>query len=128
RQRQWVQSPIDAFVLQRLEQHGVDPAPAADRRTLIRRLSLNLTGLPPTVAQVDDFVNDQSVAATEKLIDRLIASPHYGVRWGRHWLDVARYADSNGLDENLAFGNAWRYRDYVVNSFNHDKAYNRFVQ
>ncbi len=128
RQWQWVQSPIDAFVLKRLEQAGVDPAPAADRRTLIRRLSLNLTGLPPTVAEVDAFVNDQSVAATEKLIDRLIASPHYGVRWGRHWLDVARYADSNGLDENLAFGNAWRYRDYVVNAFNHDKAYNRFVQ
>lgn len=127
-QWRWVQSPIDAFVLQRLEQQGLQPAPPADKRTLIRRLSMNLTGLPPTIEEVDAFVHDQSVDATEKLIDGLLASPHYGVRWGRHWLDVARYADSNGLDENLAFGNAWRYRDYVVNALNHDKPYNRFVQ
>ncbi len=123
----WVQSPIDAFILAKLDSAGLKPASPADRRTLIRRITFDLIGLPPTPEEVADFVSDESPAAYEQLIDRLLASPHYGERWGRHWLDVARYADSNGLDENLAFGNAWRYRDYVVDSFNANKPFDRFL-
>ena len=126
----WVQNPIDAFLLAKLEAQGLEPAPPADARTLIRRMTFDLTGLPPTSQEVEAFVqsairNPQS--AIGELIDRLLASPGYGVRWGRHWLDVARYADSNGLDENLAFGNAWRYRDYVVDAFQRDKPFDQFL-
>ena len=96
----WVQQPIDAFILSKLQAAGLQPAPKADRRTLIRRATFDLTGLPPSPAEVEAFLADDSADAYEKLIDRLLASPDYGVRWGRHWLDVARYADSNGLDEN----------------------------
>jgi len=124
----WVKSPIDAFVLSKLEAANLQPAPVADRKTLIRRATFDLTGLPPSPAEVAAFVADDSADAYEKLIDRLLASPDYGVRWGRHWLDVARYADSNGLDENLAYGNAWRYRDYVVDAFNNDKPFDRFLK
>lgn len=123
----WPQSPIDAFVLKQLEQNGLAPAPPADRRTLIRRVYFDLIGLPPTPREVQDFVDDDSPGAFAKRVDKLLASPAYGVRWGRRWLDVARYADSNGLDENLAFGNAWRYRDYVFDSFNQDKPFDRFL-
>ncbi|OAI57526.1 hypothetical protein AYO47_07985 [Planctomyces sp. SCGC AG-212-M04] len=123
----WIRSLIDAFLLQRLEKTDLTPAPPADRRTLIRRATFDLTGLPPTPEDIDAFLADQSPDAFDKVIERLLASPQYGVRWGRHWLDVARYADSNGLDENLAFGNAWRYRDYVIDAFNKDKPFNRFL-
>jgi hypothetical protein len=123
----WVKNPIDAFILAKLETKGLKPAPLADRRTLIRRVTYDLIGLPPTPEEVEAFVNDKSPRAWEKVIDRLLASPHYGERWGRHWLDVARYADSNGLDENTAFGNAFRYRDYVIAAFNADKPYNQFI-
>tara|TARA_R110002049_G_scaffold27321_2_gene94260 strand:+ start:476348 stop:479197 length:2850 start_codon:yes stop_codon:yes gene_type:complete len=123
----WVQTPIDAFVLARLEDKGIQPAPAADPRTLIRRITFDLIGMPPTQDEIDAFLLDDSADATKNLVERLLASPQYGVRWGRHWLDVARYADSNGLDENLAFGNAWRYRDYVVQAFNDDKPFDRFL-
>ncbi len=122
-----VQTPIDAFVLARLEKAGLQPAPRADRRTWIRRVTLDLIGLPPTPADVEAFLTDQSENAFERVVERLLGSPQYGERWGRHWLDVARYADSNGLDENLAFGNAWRYRDYVVASFNADKPFDQFL-
>jgi len=125
---EWVQSPIDAFILEQLETCGFRPAPPADRRTLIRRATLDLTGLPPTPEEVATFVNDDSPHAFAKLVDRLLASPAYGERWGRHWLDVARYADSNGLDENLAYANAFRYRDYVVAAFNKDKPFDLFAQ
>lgn len=125
---QWPQSPIDNFILSNLESKQIAPAPLADKRTLIRRVTLDLTGLPPTVDEVEQFVADLSPNAYRDLIERLLASPQYGVRWGRHWLDVARYADSNGLDENIAYGNAWRYRDYVINSWNNDKPFNLFVQ
>ena len=126
-------NPIDAFINAKLAEKKLTAAPPADPRVFIRRATFDLTGLPPTPEETEAVVracssigNRQS--AIGNLIDRLLASPAYGERWGRHWLDVARYADSNGLDENVAFGNAWRYRDYVVNSFNADKPFDRFVQ
>ena len=126
--RWWAQNPIDRFVLAKLEAQGLKPAPVADRRTLIRRATFDLTGLPATPQEIDAFIFDKKPNAFDRVIDRLLASPAYGERWGRHWLDVARYADSNGLDENLVFPNAWRYRDYVISAFNSDKPINRFFQ
>jgi hypothetical protein len=123
----WVRNPVDAFVLARLEAAGLQPAGEIDRRGFIRRASIDAIGLPPTPEEVDAFVADASPAAYDTLIDRLLASPRYGERWGRMWLDLARYADSNGQDENLAHGLAWRYRDYVISAFNHDKPYDRFL-
>ncbi|MFO0965129.1 MAG: PSD1 and planctomycete cytochrome C domain-containing protein [Gemmataceae bacterium] len=123
----WPRSPLDNFILARLEEKGLRPAPPAERRTLIRRVTFDLTGLPPTPEEVDAFLKDAAPDAFAKVVDRLLASPHYGERWGRHWLDVARYSDSNGLDENIAYGNAWRYRDYVVAAFNQDKPYDQFL-
>jgi hypothetical protein len=119
---------VDAFVLAGLEAKSLRPAPPADKRTLIRRASYDLTGLPPSEEHVRAFLADSSPDAFAKVIDRLLESPRYGERWGRHWLDVARYADSNGLDENLVYRNAWRYRDYVIQSFNKDKPYDQFVR
>jgi len=127
RQLAWVQSPVDAFILAKLEPQHIAPAPAADRRTLIRRATFDLTGLPPTPAEIEAFLADRSPDAFARVVDRLLASRHYGERWGRHWLDIARYADSNGLDENVAFGNAWRYRDYVIHAFNQNKPYDQFL-
>jgi hypothetical protein len=123
----WVRSPIDAFILVKLEANRLRPNPPADRRTLIRRATFDLTGLPPKPEEVEAFVADRAPDAYEKLIDRLLASPAYGERWGRHWLDVVRYADSNGLDWNEVFPNAWRYRDYVIRSFNQDKPFDQFI-
>src|SRR5262245_48132752 len=123
----WVKSPIDGFILAGLEARGLRPAAAADRRTLIRRVTFDLTGLPPSPDDVEAYVSDNSPEAFIRVVDRLLASSAYGERWGRHWLDLARYADSNGLDENVAYGNAWRYRDYVVAAFNADKPYDRFI-
>lgn len=120
-------TPIDAFLWERLHQHGLEPAEEADRRVLIRRVTLGLIGLPPTPQEVDRFVADLRPDAYERLIDRLLASPAYGQHWARNWLDIARYADSNGLDENIAHGNAWRYRDYVIDALNHDKPLDRFI-
>ena len=127
RQPGWVKSPLDAFILAALEEKGLKPAPPAEKRNLIRRATFDLTGLPPTPAEVQAFLADDSLEAFTRLVDRLLASPRYGERWGRHWLDVARYADSNGLDENLVYKNAYRYRDYVINAFNKDKPYNQFI-
>jgi mono/diheme cytochrome c family protein len=123
----WPQSPIDRFILARLESQALRPAPKADKRTLIRRATFDLVGLPPTPEEIKRFLADDRPNAFARLVDRLLASAQYGERWGRHWLDVARYADSNGLDENVAHGNAWRYRDYVVRAFNDDKPFDRFV-
>lgn len=123
----WIQTPVDYFILNKLEHHQLRPAQPADKKALIRRATLDLLGLPPTPEEIAEFVADNSPSAYRNLIERLLASPQYGVRWGRHWLDVARYADSNGLDENIAYGNAWRYRDYVVHSFNHDKPFDQFI-
>jgi hypothetical protein len=124
----WIQNAIDAFVLARLEAAGLAPAAPASREQLIRRVTLDLIGLPPTPAEVDAFVHDGSAAAWEKVIDRLLASPHYGERWGRHWLDLARFAESNGFEFDETRPNAWRFRDYVIRSLNADKPYDRFVK
>ncbi len=124
----WVKSPVDVFILSGLEAKGLAPSAPADKRTLIRRATYDLIGLPPTAEEVQNFLEDNSPEAFRKVVDRLLASPHYGERWGRHWLDVARYADSNGMDENLVYKNAYRYRDYVINAFNQDKPYDQFVQ
>ncbi|MCA8972887.1 MAG: DUF1549 domain-containing protein, partial [Planctomycetes bacterium] len=122
----WVKSPMDLFILEKLREAKLTPAPATDRRVLIRRVTFDLIGLPPTPEEVEAFVNDSSSDAFARVVDRLLATSQYGERWGRHWLDLARYADSNGLDENLAYANAFRYRDYVIDSFNRDKPYDEF--
>jgi mono/diheme cytochrome c family protein len=121
-----VRNPIDRFVLARLEKEGIAPAAEADRTTLVRRLFLDLIGLPPSPKEIDDFLNDDSPDAWEKLVDRLLASPHYGERWGRHWLDLARYADSNGYSID-APRSIWKYRDWVLDAFNRDLPFDRFV-
>ncbi|MBL9124224.1 MAG: DUF1553 domain-containing protein [Planctomycetaceae bacterium] len=127
-QPDWCREPLDRFILARLEAAGLSPAPATDKRTLIRRAKFDLLGLPPTSAEVEAFVADDTPDAFARLVDRYLAAPEYGQRWGRHWLDVARYADSNGQDENLAYVNAFRYRDYVVDAFNSDKPYDQFLR
>ena len=123
-----VANPIDAFVIAKLEEKGLTPAPRADHLTLVRRAYFDLVGLPPTPQQVADFMKHTSPDAWAKLIDTLLASPRYGERWGRRWLDVVRYADSAGFEADMYYPNAWRYRDYVIKSFNDDKPYDRFVQ
>ena len=124
----WVRSPIDAFILAKLDEKHLHPVAAAGRRTLIRRTYFDLHGLPPAPDDVERFVNDPAPDAYEKLIDTLLASRRYGERWGRHWLDVVRYADTGGFETDVYFMNAWRYRDYVIDSFNADKPYDQFVQ
>lgn len=125
--KNWVKTPIDSFILASLEAKQLKPATPADKGVLIRRATFDLIGLPPTPEEIEAFVSDSSANAFGKVVDRLLATPQYGERWGRHWLDVARYADSNGLDENVAHGNAWRYRDYVVRALNADKPYDQFL-
>jgi len=124
----WGRSPVDAFILAKLEAKNISPAPPADRIALIRRATFDLIGLPPTPQEVDEFLVDKSPTAFGKVVDRLLASPRYGERWGRHWLDLARYAESEGFKADETRPNAWRYRDYVIQSFNTDKPYDRFVQ
>ncbi len=124
--RKWTRTPIDHFILARLSTEKLKPSPEADRVTLLRRLHLDLTGLPPTVADVDAFLADKSPDAYEKAVEKLLASPHYGERWGRHWLDAARYADSDGYEKDMS-REMWPYRDYVVSAFNRDLPYDRFV-
>src|SRR5262249_36964457 len=126
-----VRTPIDAFVLAKLEAKGLTFSPDADRVTLVRRLSFDLLGLPPSPEEVDAFLADARPDAYERLVDRLLASPHYGERWGRHWLDAAGYADTVGPDNDAEIirtrEGLWRYRDYVIRSFNDDKPYDRFL-
>jgi cytochrome c553 len=124
----WIRNPIDAFVLQKLHASGLSPSPPAPRRALIRRAYLDLTGLPPTPEEAQAFEADRSPDAWEKVVDRLLASPHYGERWGRHWLDLVRYADSSGFEGDKDRPLAWRYRDYVINAFNQDKPYTEFMR
>ena len=118
--RSWAQTPVDAFILAKLEAKGIAPAPPADPRTLLRRLYFDLVGLPPTPAEVAAFLADYRASgenrrsAIEKVVDRLLSSPHFGERWGRHWLDLVRYAETLGHEFDYANVNAWRYRDYVI--------------
>jgi len=126
KQTKWLRNPIDSFVLARLEREQLHPAPEADRTTLIRRLSLDLTGLPPTLKEIDQFLADQAPGAYERLVERLLASPHYGECWGRHWLDLARYADTNGYEKDRP-RSIWPYRDWVVQAFNRDLPYDQFT-
>jgi mono/diheme cytochrome c family protein len=123
-----VVNPIDAFVLAKLAEKGLRPSPQADRRTLIRRLYFDLIGLPPKPEEIETFAADKDAKAYEKLVERLLASPHYGERWARHWLDVVHYGETHGYDKDQPRPNAWPYRDYVIRSFNEDKPYTRFVQ
>ena len=125
---QWSRSPIDRFILAELHQRKLTPGPRATKSRLLRRASLDLLGLPPTRAEVETFLKDQQPGAWSRVIDRLLASPRYGERWGRHWLDLARYADSNGFEFDFVRPHAWHYRDYVIDSFNADKPYNDFVR
>ena len=122
-----IHNPIDAFILARLEKEGITPTPEADRFTLLRRLSLDLTGLPPTPEEVQQFVDDIRPEAYAEVVDRLLASEHFGERWGRHWLDLARYADSDGYENDNARPNAWRFRDWVVQSINRDQPFDQFT-
>ena len=123
----WIGNDIDRFILSRLEKAGLQPAQPADRAALIRRVSYDLTGLPPTYEEVQAFVNDQSPKAYAKLVDRLLASPHYGEKWGRHWLDLVRYAESNSFERDGTKPFVWHYRDYVIRSFNENKPYDKFL-
>ena len=120
RQGAWVRNPIDQFILARLEREGIAPSPEADRVTLLRRLTLDLIGLPPTPAEVEGFVHDLSPYAYPRVVNRLLASRHFGERWGRHWLDLARYADSDGFEKDSIRPHAWRYRQWVIEAFNRD--------
>ena len=124
----WAATPIDAFVFASLQKQGLTPAPAADRRALIRRVTFDLTGLPPTPEEVDAFVADKDPKAYEKLVDRLLDSPRYGERWGQRWLDVVRFAETDGFEYDTHRNDAWRYRDYVIRSFNRDKSYDQFIR
>ena len=127
RDQAWVRSPIDAFILAGLEERGLRPAPAADRHTLLRRVTYDLTGLPPTQAEIDAFVADDAKDAYDKVVDRLLASPQYGVKWAQHWLDVVRYAETDGYERDSRKPSVWRYRDWVIDAFNQDMPYCDFV-
>jgi hypothetical protein len=124
----WVRTPIDAFILATLERNALEPSPEADRRTLIRRLRFDLIGLPPKPEEIDAFLLDPNPNAYEALVDRLLASPHYGERWGRHWLDIVHYGDTHGYDKDKRRDNAWPFRDYVIAAFNRDLPYGRFIR
>src|SRR5262249_4963105 len=124
----WVKNPIDAFLLAKLEAKGLPPAPRADKITRIRRATFDLTGLPPTPEEVDAFLADKSPAAYEKVVDRLLASPHYGERWARHWLDLVRFAETLGHEFDFDLPEAYVYRDYVIRAFNDDVPYYQFVR
>jgi hypothetical protein len=128
RDRDWTRNPIDAFIMAGLEANDLKPAPEADRPALLRRLSFDLTGLPPSPEEVEAFVCDRSPDASEKVVDRLLANPQYGVRQAQHWLDLARYADTDGFEFDQARPNAWRYRDWVVDALNRDMPYDRFIR
>src|SRR5262249_9676692 len=122
----WVRNPIDRFILARLEKEGLTPSPEADRVTLLRRVSLDLLGLPPSPEEVEAFRNDPRPGAYERAVDRLLQSPHYGERWARHWLDLARYADSNGYSID-APRSIWKYRDWVIDALNRDMPFDQFT-
>jgi hypothetical protein len=123
----WARNPIDHFIHAEMARHKLSPAPEADRRTLLRRVTFDLLGLPPTPKEIDAFLADKSPDAYEKIVDRLLASPHYGERWARHWMDIVHFAETHGHDQDRPRENAWPYRDYLIRSFNDDKSYSRFL-
>jgi hypothetical protein len=127
RNQSWAKNDIDRFILAKLEAEGLRPSPSASKLALLRRVTFDLTGLPPTTAEIAAFLSDDSTDAYARVVDRLLASPHYGEKWGRRWLDIARYADSTGMDEDHPYPYAWRYRDYVIDAFNRDLPYDRFI-
>ena len=126
--KNWPKNDIDRFILSKLESNELTPSRAATKRELIRRIYYDLTGLPPTPKQVAEFLKDNSENAFEKIVDKLLRSRHFGEHWGRHWLDVARYSESNGMERNFTYPHAWRYRDYVIDSFNQDKSFKQFIR
>ncbi len=126
--KDWAKTPIDSFIIAELDKKGLKPGADADKRTLVRRVYLDMTGLPPTSDEVEAFLSDRDANTYEKVVDKLLASPHFGERWGRHWLDVARYAESSGKTVNMNYPHAWRYRDYVIDAFNKDKPYDQFIR
>ena len=128
RNKEWVRNGIDNFILSKLEEEGLEAAKEADRRVLIRRLYFDLLGVPPPWEEVKAFVADTSLRAYSDLVDRLLGDPRYGERWARHWLDLARYADSNGYEGDPEYYHTWRYRDYVIDAFNDDKPYDQFIK
>ena len=123
-----VQTPVDSFILSRLEKEGIEPAPAASARISLRRLFLSLIGLPPTPEELRSFLEDPSAESYDRWVDKLLSRPQYGERWARHWLDVARYAESNGYERDGTKPHAWRYRDYVIDAFNSDKPFDHFIR
>ena len=123
----WVQTPVDRFTLAAMESHGLNPPSEVDKRTFLRRVTFDLTGLPPTPEEVDAFLTDATPQAHETVVDRLLKSPHYGERWGRHWLDLVRYAESTANDANAVMAHAWRYRNYIIDAFNNDLPYDQFL-
>jgi hypothetical protein len=125
---EWLANPIDSFILAKLEAAGLQPAPQSDKRILVRRAFYGITGLPPTSDQLDEFLRDKSPDAWERIVDRLLASPHYGEHWARHWLDLVRYAETNSFERDGVKQNAWKYRDYVIRSLNDDKPYDQFLR
>ncbi|MFM8726809.1 MAG: DUF1549 domain-containing protein, partial [Planctomycetaceae bacterium] len=127
RNEAWVRTPVDRFTLAAMESYGLNPAPEVDKRTFLRRVTFDLTGLPPIPEQVDAFLADASPQAYETVVDRLLESPQYGERWGRHWLDLVRYAESTANDANAVMAHAWRYRNYVIDAFNNDLPYDQFL-
>lgn len=128
KQAAWAETQVDQWILAGLEKAGLKPAPQADRPTLIRRIAYDLTGLPPTPEEVESYVKDTSAEATRRVVDQYLDSPRFGERWGRHWLDVARYGESSGKEVNILYPHAWRYRDYVIDAFNKDKPYDQFLK
>ena len=123
----WVKTPVDAFILARLQKEGLRPSPPAERATLLRRVYFDVIGLPPSPAEMAAFVADKSPDAYSKVVEKLLASSHYGERWGQHWLDVVRFAETDGYEYDTHRGDAWRYRDYVIRAFNNDKPFDRFI-
>ncbi|MGZ4988786.1 MAG: DUF1549 domain-containing protein, partial [Limisphaerales bacterium] len=128
RNTDWAKSPVDLFILAKLEDKNLTPVDPANKRTLIRRATFDLIGLPPTPEEIDAFLKDKSPQAFERVVERLLASPHYGERWGRHWLDLVRYADTSGCNSDFPVPSAYRYRNYVIDSFNSDKPYPEFIR
>ncbi|HMC87902.1 MAG TPA: DUF1549 domain-containing protein, partial [Gemmataceae bacterium] len=128
RDRHWVQNPIDAFVVEKLEARGLSPSRPADKLTLLRRVTFDLTGFLPTVAEQRAFLTDDSPGAYRKVVERLLDSPHYGERWAQHWLDLVRYAETDGFKADDLRPNAFRYRDYVIQALNEDLPFDRFIR